>query len=45
VDRSLRQIPAAISQGRSEAEARENLKDAISLILDVRHTDFRACWR
>ena len=29
------EIPAAITQGRSEDEARENLKDAIGLVLET----------
>ena len=36
---SVEELPAAISQGQTLEEARENLRDAISLVLEVMHED------
>lgn len=33
------EVPGAITQGRSIEEARENLKDAIHMMLEVRRED------
>ena len=35
------QIPGAITQGRTIEEAKENLKDAINLMLEDEQEDFR----
>jgi len=35
------QIPGAMTQGKTIEEAKENLKDAISLMLECEKADFR----
>jgi predicted RNase H-like HicB family nuclease len=35
------EVPAAIAQGRTADEARENLKEAISLVIDTQRSSAR----